>query len=231
MTEKQKKIVGFFAGLLAILFLLLITAFLGKPLMALTSDPDALKKFAKAHGFWAEIVFVGMVAFQVVIALIPGEPLEIAAGVAFGSLEGTLLCLCGIFLGSMIVFLLVRKLGVRLVEVFFPIEKIRSLRFLQKAKQFNAFLFLILMIPGTPKDLISYFVPLTKIKMSQWLVLTTFARIPSVVTSTVGGSALRDGQYLFAVILFAVTAGVSIVGAILFDKFLQYRRKKKEKRK
>ena len=230
MTEKEKKIVGALALVLAIVFILLITAFLGKPLMALTSDPAALKEFATAKGFWADIVFVGMVAFQVVIALIPGEPLEIAAGVAFGSVKGTILCLCGIFLGSMVVFLLVRKLGVRLVEVFFPVEKIRSLRFLQKGKRVNAFLFLILMIPGTPKDLISYFVPLTKIKMSQWLILTTFARIPSVVTSTVGGSALRDGRYLFAVILFAVTAAVSIAGAVLFDKFLQHRRKKKEKK-
>ncbi|MBR5296045.1 MAG: TVP38/TMEM64 family protein [Clostridia bacterium] len=230
MTEKQKKIAGFFIGLLAILFVLLITAFLGKPLMALTSDPDALKKFANSYGVLAEIVFVGMVAFQVVIALIPGEPLEIAAGVAFGSVNGTLLCLCGIFLGSMIVFFLVRRFGVKFVEVFFSVEKIQSFRFLQKRKRFDAFLFLVLMIPGTPKDLISYFVPLTKIKMGHWLVLTTFARIPSVVTSTVGGNALRDGRYFFAIILFAVTAVVSIAGAILFDKLLQYRRRKKEKR-
>ena len=50
------------------------------------------------------------------------------------------------------------------------------------------------------------------------------------LVSTVGGSALRDGRYLFAVILFAVTAAVSIAGAVLFDKFLQHRRKKKEKK-
>ena len=58
--------------------------------------------------------------FQVVVAIIPGEPLEIAAGYAFGFWEGTLLCQIGIFLGSLTVFLFVRNWGIRVVEVFFP---------------------------------------------------------------------------------------------------------------
>ncbi len=231
MTDKQKKIASVVAVLLLISFLLAVTAFLGKPLMALTSDPDALKSWAQEKGFLAKVLFVGMVLLQVVVALIPGEPLEIAAGVAFGSIEGTLLCLLGIFLGSMVVFLLVRKLGIKLVEVFFSTEKIRSLRFLKNDKKVEKTLFLIMMIPGTPKDLISYFVPLTKINLGRWLLLTTFARIPSVITSTVGGNAFRDGEYIFAIVLFACTAAVSILGAVLFDRFLRFRKEKKAKRK
>ena len=66
----------------------------------------------------------GMVVLQVVVAVIPGEPLEIAAGYAFGALEGTLLCMVGTWIGGLMVFLLVRRFGVRAVEIFFPLEKL-----------------------------------------------------------------------------------------------------------
>ena len=120
----------------------------------------------------------------------------------------------GIFLGSAVIFLLVRKLGVRLVEVFFSVEKIRSLHFLQNEKRLDRVLFFIMMIPGTPKDLLSYFVPLTKISLGHWLALT------------VGGDALGAKNYLFAAIVFAVTCLISLAGAVLFDYFTKKRKMK-----
>jgi membrane protein DedA with SNARE-associated domain len=73
------------------------------------------------------------------------------AGYAFGIWEGTLLCLVGAVIGSIIVFALVRHFGVKLVEVFYPREKIMSLRFLQNKKRMNLLVILILLIPGTPR--------------------------------------------------------------------------------
>ena len=77
-------------------------------------------------GVWAPVLFTGMMILQVIVAVIPGEPLEIAAGYAFGAVEGTFLCILGTFIGGMLVFLLVRRFGLRAVEVFFPAEKLRS---------------------------------------------------------------------------------------------------------
>ncbi|MBR2615820.1 MAG: TVP38/TMEM64 family protein [Clostridia bacterium] len=227
LTDRVRK--GLSIGFL-ILFLVafvLITVFLGKPLLKLFEEPEVFRAWVEEKGWSARILFVGMVVFQVIVALIPGEPLEIAAGFAFGSLEGTLLCMAGIALGSLLVFCLVRSLGVKLVEVFFPVEKIHSLRFLQNSRRVEILLFLIMLIPGTPKDLISYFVGLTEMKLSRWVVLTTVARIPSVVTSTVGGNALGEGQYLFAVIVFAVSIAISLAGLAIYDRIT---RKKEEKK-
>lgn len=226
MTKKHKQIAKGISFLLLVLFVFFVTAYLGKPLLTMAEDPEAFRELVREKGLYARILFVFLVFVQVVVALIPGEPLEICAGIAFGGIEGTLLCLLGIFLGSAMIFLLVRRWGVRLVEVFFSVEKIRSLRFLKNEKYRNGLLFLIMMIPGTPKDLLSYFAPLTEIRPWHWLMLTTFARIPSVVTSTVGGDALGEKRYLFAAALFAVTCCISLAGALLFDYFTKKRKMK-----
>ena len=76
-------------------------------------DPARLRAWLDGFGLGkSRIVYAAMVCFQVIVAIIPGEPLELAAGYAFGAFEGTLICLAGIFIGSMIVFsLLVRRFG------------------------------------------------------------------------------------------------------------------------
>ena len=131
LTERQQR---WLAGLsfAAFLLLSLLAAWvIGRPMIRLARTPELFRAWVDTHGLWGRLLFVGMVVLQVVIAIIPGEPLEIGAGYAFGFWEGTLLCVLGITIGSVLVFALVRRFGVRLVEVFFPKNKIRSLRFLR----------------------------------------------------------------------------------------------------
>lgn len=120
-------------------------------MLEFVSEPEKFRAFVDEKGFFGKIIFVFMVAFQVVIALVPGEPLEIGAGYAFGALEGTVLCVIGITLGSMAVFFLVRRFGIRLVEVFFSREKIQSLRFLKNSKKRNIIIFAVFFCQEHPK--------------------------------------------------------------------------------
>lgn len=218
MTHRQKKLAAWCAGMIFILFIGLTAWYIGTPMVRLVSQPQAFRAWVEAHGFGGKLLFVGMVILQVIVAIIPGEPLEIGAGYAFGAVEGTLLCLIGIAIGSTLVFLLVRKFGVPLVEVFFSVEKIRSLRFLQDSRRLNRLTFLLFFIPGTPKDLLCYFVGLTEMKLPVWMAISFFARIPSVVTSTLGGDALGTQSYLRAVIVFAVAAVLSAAGLYLYHR-------------
>ncbi len=229
LTPKQKKLFGAITILVFLAFVVLVTLFIGRPMLRFVSEPELFRNWVDGHGIWGRLLFLGMMIFQVFFAIIPGEPLEIGAGYAFGAIEGTLLCLIGTTIGGILVFLLVRKIGVRLVEVFFPIEKIRSLWFLRTAKRRNWLTFFLFFIPGTPKDLLCYFVGLTDMKLSTWIWITSIARIPSVVTSTIGGDALGEEQYVLAIVAFAVTAIVSIVGILIYQKIIKPRRKKKGK--
>ncbi len=226
-TERHRKALSVLALIVTVLFFLSITVFLGKPLLSLFRDPEVFRTWVEERGFWARILFVGMVVLQVIVALIPGEPLEIAAGIAFGAWEGTLLSLIGIVIGSFLVFQLVRGLGVKFVEVFFPLEKIHSLKFLQNTRRFDVLVFLLMMLPGTPKDLISYFIGLTPMKTGHWLLIVAIARIPSVVTSTVGGDALGTERYGFAIVVFVLTALLSLAGLFLYDRITKKKKQNK----
>lgn len=218
IDEKRKKIISAAAIILFVLFCAVVGWFIGRPIVQFVSEPQRFRGWVDAHGLWGKIAFVLMTMFQVIIAFVPGEPLEIGAGYAFGAIEGTLLCIIGITLGSMVVFGLVRKFGIKLVEVFFTFEKIKTAKFLQNKKRVAALVFLMFFLPGTPKDLLTYFVGITEIKIKHFIMIATFARLPSVITSTIGGSLLGVQKYAFAIIVFAITLIISIIGWLVYNQ-------------
>lgn len=219
MTDLHKKVVAVIAFVIFLLFCGAVTWFIGKPMIRLIKQPEQFREWVDSHGLFGNILFVGMMILQVIIALIPGEPLEIGAGYAFGAIEGTLLCLIGTLLGSALVFLLVRRFGVKLVEVFFSIDKVRNLKILKNKKQLNFVVFIAFFLPGTPKDLLTYAAGLTEMPLKAFLIITTFARIPSIVTSTVFGNAINQQNYLFAVLVLGATALLSVAGLFIYNKF------------
>ena len=107
ITEKQKKIISFCVIITFILFCSAVGWFVGRPMIQFVSDPQQFRDWVNDSGLWGRIAFILMTVFQVVIAFVPGEPFEIGAGYAFGAVEGTILCVIGITLGSLLVFALV----------------------------------------------------------------------------------------------------------------------------
>ncbi len=217
MNIKSKSLV-IIITVIAFAFMLCAALFVGGPMTRFVSEPEKFRLWVESHGFYSKLAFVLMVCFQVVIAIVPGEPFEIGAGYAFGAIEGALLCEIGILLGTLTVFLLVRKFGIKLVELFFNGKDLKSISFIKNSKKRELIILLIFIFPGTPKDLLSYFVGLTDIKLKNWLLITFVTRIPSVLTSTVGGDALGTKKYIFASIVFAVTLVISLVGYAVYHK-------------
>lgn len=218
-TARHKKIFAVISVAAFVIFSAAVIWFAGRPMIRFASDPDKFRDWINSHGIWGQLAYMGMVFFQVIFALIPGEPLEIGGGYAFGALEGTVLCLIGAAAGSAAVFWFVRICGIRLVEVFFSKEKIQSLKFLRMSSRRRNYIFLIIfMIPGTPKDLLCYFAGLTDIKFPIWFLISSLGRIPSVVTSTIGGDALGTQNYWQAAAVFLITLIISITGMIIYQK-------------
>lgn len=222
LTEKKKKLlVGMGLGLFLVLCAL-VCWYAGRPLVAFASQPERFQQWVDSQGLLAPALFVGMVILQVVVAVIPGEPLEIAAGYAFGAVEGTILCILGTLIGGVLVFLLVRRFGARAVEVFFDLEKFRSLRFLQDPRRLTFWVFLVFFLPGTPKDVLCYFVGLTNMRLRTWICISAVARVPSIVTSTVGGSALGMGEYTFAILAFLAALAISGLGLLTYRAICRF---------
>ena len=226
LTTKQKKIISVIVLVLFLGFSALVAWFIGKPMISLVSEPEKFRAWVESRGNWGRFIFIGMMMFQVLIALVPGEPLEIGAGYAFGAVEGTILCVIGVTLGSLLVFGLVRRFGMRLVEVFFDTGRIKQLKFLQNEKRLDLITFLVFFLPGTPKDLLTYFVGVTDIKASKFMLIVSVARLPSIITSTVGGSALGIKRYELAAIVFGVTVVISLLGLFIYNRICKHRAKK-----
>ena len=224
--KKRKQAVALVCLGLAVVVMVAIFWFVGRPMLQFVSQPDQFREWVDSHGLWGRVAFVGMMMFQVFVAIIPGEPLEIGAGYAFGVLEGTLLCVLATSLSGTLIFLIVKKFGMKFVTLFVSEEKIHSLKFLQNTRRLDLIAFLLFFIPGTPKDVLTYIAGLTPMRLSTWIFITTVARLPSVITSTVGGNALGTQEYLFAVIVFAATAVISGVGVLVYRKITQHHQKK-----
>ena len=227
MTEKHRKTVWVLAVVIFLLFMGLVGWFVGVPMVRLAEEPEQFRLWVDSHGLMGRIIFVGMVVLQVLVAFIPGEPVELAAGYAFGVLEGTLLTLLGFLIGSWMVFALVRRFGVKLVEVFFPSSKIREFRFLTNPKNTKVIAFLLMLIPGTPKDFLSYFAGLTRLTTWQWLGIVAVGRIPSLLTSVLTGAAAGTENYVLSAVMLGITAVISAIGIWYYRRLCKQEQQEK----
>lgn len=184
---------------------------------------EGFREYINSFGVLGWLVLLLLQILQVFVALIPGELLESAAGYAFGPIIGTIICYLGVAIGSAIIFFLTRRFGVKLVEIFVSRERINELRFINTDQKRNNLIFLVFFIPGTPKDLITYFVGLTDIKFTTFLALSLIARIPSVLSSTFGGYLIGEGTYSGALLLYGVTGALSLAGLLIYNNYVKKR--------
>ena len=205
------------AGILLAAF---ITAYLlyGKELLAFFTDTARFKAWLLALGGEGKLIFTLIRAAQTVVKFIPAEPLEIGAGCAFGSIEGMLWCMLGTQIGSFVILFLSKRFGTAFTRLFVPENKLKSFDFLKDSARLRSLLFVIYLIPGTPKDLITYFVWLMPIKPVEFLLITGVARIPSIITSTLCGNQLINGNYLSAALIFGATTLAGIIGVAVYKK-------------
>ncbi len=209
---------------LALALFVLFSIYIGKYLLTFINDPEMFRSWIDSFGIYAPLAYCGITILQILFPLIPGEPMEMIAGYAFGSLQGTLLCILAESLGSILVLLAVKKYGRKIVEIFFEKEKIDSLKFLRSDKHRILLYALLFLVPGTPKDLLCYLAGLTDIETKILLPIITLGRLPSIITSTLAGDHLGDQSYISAVIFIAIALLFSAVGILIYQ-YIQKRNK------
>ncbi len=231
LTKKQQKILAALAIAVYIMVMLAVGVVIGIPILRFVSEPEQFRLWVDSHGIWGPILYVAFVFLQVVVALIPGEVFEIVGGYAFGTWMGTFLCLLGSTLGSVSVFALVRRYGVKLVQVFFSLDKLKALHFLKKSPKRIFLFWIIFMIPGTPKDLLCYYAGLTDMKWKTFILIASLGRIPAMITSTVGGDALGLQNYVFAIVILVIAVAISGIGLFIYNRICDKEEKEIETHK
>lgn len=188
----------------------------GSDLWAFFSDGEAVRAWAEGQGALAPAAMAALVCAQVVVAVLPGEPVELACGYVLGFWEGTAACLAGSCAGTLAVVALVRVFGMRVVRLFFSQEKLDSVSWLKDTARFELVLLVVFLIPGTPKDVLTYAAGLTEVPWWKIAALTTVGRIPSIVTSTLASGLASEGSWALAALVLAVTVVLALAGAAAF---------------
>ncbi len=199
------------------------------PYIKTLGTPEGRETFGEwvdGLGFGGWLVSLGIQLLQIFVAFIPGEPVELLLGYLWGPWLGMLTCLIGIFIGTLTIFMLVRRLGMRFVRKIVGTDDLTKYKFLKDKNKVELTVFILFFIPGTPKDALTYIAPIAPISPIKYLLIATFARIPSIITSTLLGDSIAEGDYLLAVIVFVITAVISVLGIVLGNKFVA---KKQEK--
>lgn len=195
--------------------------------LLMTEDGRAvINDTVKSYGSFAPIAFIVIEIIQIVAAVIPGAPIEIMSGVLFGSVWGIIWCVAGVYIGTVIVFTLVRKFGRPLVNKFFPNNKLDAIKLFNDEKKLALTAFILLAIPGTPKDFITYIAGLTKINPFKFFFLAAAARTPSLSISVFMGANLGKGEFFTSFITLLVILALAIVGYIV--KYYYYDKKVKK---
>lgn len=222
--SSRMKGILFIVVVIAIMAAMMIAV--GRPLLAVSRDPEALEAYLESMGIWGVWIYMGLVILQIFAAVVPGGPFEIAGGYLYGALPGALICDAAMTVGSVLVFLISRKAGRKFVYLFFSENEIRSVRFLHTSEKKEFLLFLFFLIPGTPKDLMSYVAGLTDVSLKSWIFITAVGRFPAIYLSTLSGTALESRNYGIFILVLLLIGVLSVLGIWMYRK----RNRKEENR-
>ncbi len=224
MDDKKKaKTAVIVINVVAIVFIVVLFIFLGihywEDIKLLSTEEGQLEfsERLRSTGVWGALILTLIQVAQVVVAFIPGEFIEIVSGMLFGPILGMILALVGLSLGTIIIWGLVKLFGKPFMDVNVSGKAQGRLKFLENETRALIILFFVFLIPGTPKDFITYAVPFTKVKLIPFVITTSIARIPSIISSTIIGHNITSGNYSNALVITIITFIIAIIG-IIFNR-------------
>ncbi|MDR2932403.1 MAG: VTT domain-containing protein [Oscillospiraceae bacterium] len=188
-------------------------------------EPDKLAAFQdmlSSLGIWGFFVLVVIQYVQIVIAFIPGGPIQIAAGALYGPLGGLVICLGGTFLASLTVFFLVKRFGSKVISFFVDEGDITKYKFLSDSKRLELLVVILFFIPGTPKDALTYLFALTPIRTGRFMFLSIMARLPAMITSIFAGDSITNGEWTQALVLFIIITVIGALGVLVHRKVIRH---------
>lgn len=224
MSRKAK--VSFFKLImLAIIIGIIIGAIIYLwPFFRNISKPEgqiAFKEKIQDLGFVGMLMLFGLQFAQIFLIIIPGEPIEVLAGMCYGTLGGTLFITFSAFIITTLIFLAVRVLGRKFVYSFCKeesVKKIENSKLFQNPKKIEWIMLILFLIPGTPKDLLVYIAGLLPIKPIRFILISTFARFPSVISSTIAGENILNGNLKISIIAYILTFVIVGIAIYIINK-------------
>ncbi len=183
-------------------------------------DKEGARQYILSHQPYSAIYFIGLQILQVVISPIPGELSCLAGGFIFGWAKGFVHSTIGLTLGSLIVVTIGRVFERVFLEKFIPKRILDN--FEDRSRRWGLLTVLILfLVPGAPKDSLSYLFGLTRIPIPQFLLVSALARMPGTLVLSLQGATIFQGDWTFFLVMTLGGAAVVIPLLIFRDKIFR----------
>lgn len=223
MSKRRTKIIKIVTLILFILIMILLTTKLVPIFKGISTEEGRMdfKNQIEDLGFEGVLIIIGLMVVQIFLPILPGEPVEVLAGMCYGPIGGLIVIMVGAFFSSFIIFFAVRKFGRSFLYSFVEKEKIEKLensKWFSNKKRIDVILFILFFIPGTPKDLLVYLGGLLPIKPGRFFLISTFARFPSIISSTIAGNNLASGNWLAIILTYGITFALAGVMVFIFNR-------------
>lgn len=228
MNKNKKKIRLILSKVIIFTIVSLLITFISIKIWSLVeslkdeSKMNQILTYINSIGYTGIIFCILLQVIQIVIAFIPGEPFEIIIGLIYGGIGGLFICLAGVVLGTIIVYYIVKYMRNSIFKVLIPEYKFKKYKFLNDKKRLDFIIFILFFIPGTPKDVLIYFVPFTPMNPIKFFIISSLARTPSIISSTVAGNAIKNGNWAFLITIFLVMGSISIICILKYDRIISF---------
>lgn len=182
----------------------------------------AFKEKVSSSGILGLLMLFALQVAQIFLIIIPGEPIEILAGMCYGPIWGTVFIMVSAGIISTIIFSLVRKYGKRFVYNFCDKEKVAKIensKLFKNPNKIEMIMFILFLLPGTPKDLLAYIAGLLPINPVKFVLISVFARFPSVISSTLASANLAVGDWKKSIVMYLSIVFVAIIVILIANKF------------
>ena len=212
-----------FAGLIAFLAIVVLIVVAAWPYIADVFSEGGVERMVERvqnAGPLGVLMLLGMQFLQIVVAFVPGEVVQLAAGLMYGPWLGSLIILVGCFISSSIIYKLVHALGAPFVQGVVSTEHLEKFRAFEDSGKLDIIVFILFLIPGMPKDTFTYLVPLTHMPYKKFITLTTIGRIPGVVGSTYAAAGFANGEIVGPIAVLVVLAVIAVVAIVFRDKIM-----------
>lgn len=223
--EKQKvKVFKLTMTILAIAIIVGIIIYMFPVMRELSTKEGqlAFKEKVSSSGILGLLMLFALQVAQIFLIIIPGEPIEILAGMCYGPIWGTVFIMVSAGIISTIIFFLVRKYGKRFVYNFCDKEKVAKIensKLFKNPNKIEMIMFILFLLPGTPKDLLVYIAGLLPINPVKFVLISVFARFPSVISSTLAGANLAVGGWKKSIVMYLSIVFVAIIVILIANKF------------
>lgn len=222
--KKKSKVLKILLTILAIAILIGIIMYLFPIMKNLTTAEGRIefKEKIEQLGFWGILLVFALQLVQIFLIIIPGEPIEILAGMCYGTVGGLIFITISSAIITTLIMLLVGKLGRKFVYEFFSkerIDKIENSKMFKNPKRLEWIMIILFLIPGTPKDLIVYIAALLPINPVRFIIISSLARFPSIISSTLAGASIATGNWKVSILIYLITFAIIGVAILIINKF------------